>query len=170
MKRQQTFIVPFSNPITNKMKEKLQTYLCKLCNKEVHEKKVYLDGHCAKCKLLKLKMSYTENINKFEAHQQIKKLRKKEWEDTDADDFSDNISGSEDDKDPDFVASSVSPKVKRTLMLNKPKLSSHKRPVPFPKDVKKMPLVKQKWKGKSRKPLKGVRGRAERYRSREICI
>ena len=84
------------------MKEKLQTYVCKLCNKEVHDKKVYLDGHYAKCKLLRLKMSYTASkivdINKFEAHQQIKKLRKKEWEDTDKDDFSDNISGSDDDK------------------------------------------------------------------------
>ena len=50
-------------------------------------KKVYLDGHCAKCKLLRLKMSYTasriEDINKFEAHQQIKKSRNNEWEDTD---------------------------------------------------------------------------------------
>ena len=59
-------------------------------------------------------------------------------------------------KDPDFVASSVSPKVKRTSMLNKPKPSSHKRPVPFPKDIKKTPPVKQKRKGKSRKLLKGV--------------
>ena len=86
--------------ITNKMKEKLQTYVCKLCNNDVHDKKVYLDGHCVKCKLLRLKMSYTasriEDINKFEAHQQIKKLRKKEWEDTDEDDFSNKISGSDD--------------------------------------------------------------------------
>ena len=69
-------------------------------------------------------MSYTasriEDINKFEAHQEIKKLRKKEWEDTDEDDFSDKISGSDDDKDPDFVASSISPKAKITSMLNKP--------------------------------------------------
>ena len=83
-------------------------------------------------------------------------MRKKEWEDTDEDDFSDNISGSDDDKDPHFVASSVSPKVKRTSMVNKPKSSSHKRPAPFPKDVKKMPPVKQKRKEKSRKPLKGI--------------
>ena len=82
------------------MKEKLQTYVCKLCNNDVHDKKVYLDGHCVKCKLLRLKMSYTasriEDINKFEAHQQIKKLRKKEWEDTDEDDFSNKVSGSDD--------------------------------------------------------------------------
>ena len=41
------------------MKEKLQTYVCKLCNTEVRVEKVYLDGHYAKCKLLRLKMSYT---------------------------------------------------------------------------------------------------------------
>ena len=60
------------------MKEKLQTYVSKLCNNDVHDKKVYLDGHCVKCKLLRLKMSYTasriEDINKFEAHQQIKTI------------------------------------------------------------------------------------------------
>ena len=156
------------------MKEKLETYVCKLCNKEVHDKKVYLDGHYAKCKLLRLKISYTASkivdIDKFEAHQQIKNWEKKNGKTLMRMIFRIIFLEIDDDKDPDFVASSVSPKVKRTLMLNKPKLSSHKRPVPFPKDVKKMPLVKQKWKGKSRKPLKGVRGRAERYRSREICI
>ena len=63
--------------------------------KETHDKKNYLDGHCAKCKLLRLKMSYTasklEDINKFECHQQIKALRKKERGDTNDDDFFDNI-------------------------------------------------------------------------------
>ena len=111
------------------MKEKLKTYVCKLCNTEVRDKKVYLDGHCAKCKLLRLKVSYTasrlEDINKFESHHQIKKLRKKEWEDTDEDDFSE---------------------AKITSMLNKPKPSSRKRPVPFPQDVKKTPPVKRKQK------------------------
>ena len=47
------------------MKEKPQTYICKLCNKETNHKKIYLDGHCATCKLLRLKMSYT--ANKLEA-------------------------------------------------------------------------------------------------------
>ena len=41
-------------------------------------------------------------------------------------------------------------------MLNKPKPSSCKRPVPFPKDVKKTPPVKRKQKEKFRKPLKSV--------------
>ena len=121
------------------MKEKLQTYVCKLCNTEVRDKKVYLDGHCAKCKLLRLKMSYPasrlKDINKFEAHQQIKKLRKKGWEDMDEDDFSE---------------------AKITSMLNKPKPSSRKRPVPFPQDVKKTPPVKRKQKDKYRRPFKSV--------------
>ena len=81
------------------MKEALQDYICKLCNKETHDKKKYLHGHCAKCKLLRLKMTYTaskiEDINKFECHQQIKALKRKERVDN---------------KDLDFVASSVSPK------------------------------------------------------------
>ena len=84
-------------------------------------------------------MSYTasrlKDINKFEAHQQIKKLRKKGWEDMDEDDFSE---------------------AKITSMLNKPKPSSRKRPVPFPQDVKKTPPVKRKQKDKYRRPLKSV--------------
>ena len=47
-------------------------------------------------------------------------------------------------------------------MVNKPKSSSHKRPAPFPKDVKKMPPVKQKRKEKSRKPLKGIEAEQKR--------
>ena len=41
-------------------------------------------------------------------------------------------------------------------MLNKPKPSSRKRPVPFPKDIKKLLALKRKQKEKSRKPLKSV--------------
>ena len=66
MKRHQSFFVRFSylkNAII--MKEKPQTYICKLCNKETNDKKIYLDGHCGTCKLLRLKMSYT--ANKLEA-------------------------------------------------------------------------------------------------------
>lgn len=114
MKRRKTFIVRFSKFVSIKMKEALQDYICKLCNKETHDKKKYLHGHCAKCKLLRLKMTYTaskiEDINKFECHQQIKALKRKERVDTDEDDFSDNISENDDNKDLDFVTSSVSPK------------------------------------------------------------
>ena len=117
------------------MKEKPQTYICKLCNKETNHKKIYLDGHCATCKLLRLKMSYTANkleaLNKFECHQQIKSLRKKESLETDESDLSDNIS--EDDnheKDPDFVLLSVSPKKTKMSLVKKHEVL--KRPVPFP--------------------------------------
>ena len=63
------------------MKKLVQAYICKLSNKETKDKKIYLDGHCASCKLLRLKMSYTATklvvLNKFECHQQIESLPNK---------------------------------------------------------------------------------------------
>ena len=86
--------------------------------------------------------------------------------------ISDKISGSDENKDPHFVASSISPKAKITSMLNKPKASSRKRPVPFPQDVKKTPPVKRKQKGKSRKPSKSLVEEAKQKDLEEegICI
>lgn len=64
---------------------------------------------------MKMKISYLKgkvgDLNQFELHQQIKHLKRKATKDTDSSDFSDKIS--EDDNsgdDPDFVASSVTPK------------------------------------------------------------
>ena len=117
------------------MKEKPQTYICKLCHKETNDKKIYLDGHCATCKLLRLKMSYTasklEALNKFECHQQIRSLRKKESLETGKSDLSDNISEDDNNEnDPDFFLSSVSPKKTKMSLVKKHEVL--KRPVPFP--------------------------------------
>lgn len=105
------------------IKELVQTYICKLCNKETKNKEIYLDGHCASCKLLKLKMSYTatklEPLYQFECHQQIKAMQKKEYVETESD-LLDNISEhGNSDKDPHFVLFSVSSKQTEKSLIQK---------------------------------------------------
>ena len=55
-------------------------------------------------------------------------------------------------------------------MLNKPKPSSRKGPVTFPKDVKKTLPVKQKQKEKSRKPLKSVEAEQKVQKQRNLHL
>lgn len=72
-----------------------QTYECKICKKLTTDKKLTLKGLCALCRLKKLKTKYMhsklETYNKFELNQEIKIIMEKLGDETDSDDFSDNI-------------------------------------------------------------------------------
>ena len=64
------------------MKEAIQKYKCKTCEQETEDKKVYLKGDCATCRLLKVKRKYMKQkvttLTKFSKHQELKALVKKE--------------------------------------------------------------------------------------------
>ena len=119
------------------MKEKSQKYTCKMCIKETTDKKDYLEGFCATCRLIKIKALYmkekVKRLIKFQCHQEIKTFKNKKDGETDSSDFSNNIS--EDDNtndDPDFVYSKSLQQKKESVLSNQKK---QKCPVPPPKEL-----------------------------------
>lgn len=92
------------------MKETLQKYVCKTCKEEREDKKNYLEGQCALYQAISLKFRYMKDklsrLTKFAQHQEIKALlKKKNKNETESSDFSDDISVDGNDKDPDFILS-----------------------------------------------------------------
>ena len=133
------------------MKEAIQKYRCKTCKQETEDKKVYLKGDCATCRLLKVKTQYMKrkvtSLTKFSKHQELKVLLKKEKKiDTDSSDFSDDISEDDNDADLDYVAETPQTKCKTSFL--KKKTPSKITPTAFPKS--KSPLTQKKTSSKIR--------------------
>ena len=133
------------------MKEAIQKYKCKTCKQETEDKKVYLKGDCATCRLLKVKTQYMKrkvtSLTKFSKHQELKVLLKKEKKiDTDSSDFSDDISEDDNDADLDYVAETPQTKCKTSFL--KKKTPSKITPTAFPKS--KSPLTQKKTPSKIR--------------------
>lgn len=144
------------------MKEKIQKYQCKTCGEETEDKKTYLKGDCATCRLFKIKTKYMEqklaNVTKFSKHQEVKALLKKQKQfDTDESDYSDNISQDDNNDDSDYVPETPQISTGKSVLQKKTpskktplkKTPSNVRPVPFPKPTSKVrPVLLPKSKSK----------------------
>ena len=127
------------------MSSPVQFYECKRCKQWTKNKKEFLRGLCALCRLTELKTRYIEEklqyYNKFELNKEIKLIGRKLLQSENlSDDYSDDVSSLDDPDDDNYVPETPvrTGKEKKRISLTQ-SITSEKSPTESKKGQKRKP-------------------------------